>query len=459
MTDQPSIEQVLGRNDGRDGDDDDSPTQSKPSQATVLVNLAIDAGAELFHSPDGVAYATLPIENRSENWPLRTKSVKRWLSRLYFASTEKAPGSQAVADALGVLEGQALFDGDEHQVFTRVAGHAGAIYLDLADGDWRAVRITATGHSVVSDPPVKFVRSRGMLPLPVPESGGSLDQLREFVNYGSEEDFRLIVSWLAMTLRPTGPYPVLALYGEQGSGKSTMAEMLRSLVDPNQALLRPPPRDERDLMIAGNNSRIIGLENLSTIQQWLSDALCRISTGSGFSARELYSDADETIFSVQLPIVLNGIIDVVTKGDLQDRSVVLTLPRISGYVSEDDLWKRFESARPRLLGALLDVVSGAMAAEEEVHIEEPPRMADFARWMVAAAPTMGWDPEELLDAYTNNRAAANETTLEASPLVGPLRRLGNFEGAAADLLDQLGDIAGDGIARSKTWPKSPSALS
>jgi hypothetical protein len=268
-----------------------------------------------------------------------------------------------------------------------------------------------------------------------------------------------MVAWLVMALRPVGPYPVLALHGEQGSGKSTAAEALRMVIDPNEALLRPPPRDERDLVIAGSNGRIVALENLSHIPQWLSDALCRIATGSGFATRELYTDADEAIFSVQLPIVLNGIVEVVIAGDLQDRSIVLTLPTIEEYVSEDDLWDEFEAARPRILGALLDVVSHAMAHERSVVIEELPRMADFARWTAAACPALGWNAEEVLKAYAENRAAANETTLDASPLVAPLRQLGNFEGTATELLAELVEIVGEGAARSKVWPKSPSALS
>ena len=57
-------------------------------------------------------------------------------------------------------------------------------------------------------------------------------------------------------------------------------------------------------------------------------------------------------------------------------------------------------------------------------------MADFARFTVAAAPALGWDADDLLVAYAENQAAANETTLDASPLVAPLRELGEFEGSA-----------------------------
>ena len=358
-----------------------------------------------------------------------------------------------------MLEGKALFDGAEHPVHVRTAGHDGAIYLDLADAEWRAVAITTTGWRVISDPPVRFKRARGTLPLPAPVRGGSLDELRPFLNSATEDDFRMMVAWLVMGFRPAGPYPVLALHGEQGSGKSTVAEVLRMLIDPNEALLRPPPRDERDLVIAGSNGRVIGLENLSVIPQWLSDALCRIATGSGFATRELYSDADEAIFSVQLPIVLNGIVEVVIAGDLQDRSVVLTLPRIDSYTSEDDLWNFFDHARPRILGALLDAVAVAMRDEPTVKVDRLPRMADFARWSAAAAPALGWDADKFLAAYAVNRAQANETALDASPLVAPLRQLSTFEGSATDLLDRLTTIVGEGPARSKDWPKTPSRLS
>ena len=60
---------------------------------------------------------------------------------------------------------------------------------------------------------------------------------------------RLVVAWLLSTLRPRGPYPLLALFAEQGSGKSTAGKLIRSLVDPNAAPLRSEHRDARDLMI------------------------------------------------------------------------------------------------------------------------------------------------------------------------------------------------------------------
>ena len=235
-----------------------------------------------------------------------------------------------------MLEGKALYDGPELPVYTRLAEHNSAIYLDLGNAQWQAVEITSSGWQVIDTPPVKFRRAKGMLPLPEPVRGGTLAALRPFVNLASEDDWRLLVSWLLAAFRPTGPYPVLVVYGEQGSAKSSLVRVLRALVDPNTAALRTTSREERDLVIAATNGWLIALDNLSHLPDWLSDALCRLATGSGFATRELYTDADETIFAAQRPIVLNGIEEVATRGDLLDRAITLYLPTIPEDQRKDE---------------------------------------------------------------------------------------------------------------------------
>jgi hypothetical protein len=168
-----------------------------------------------------------------------------------------------------VLRGRARFDGATYQVHTRIAEHEGAIYLDLCDESWRAVYIKPDGWEVVTHSPVKFRRAKGMLELPEPKRGGTVEKLRDFVNV-STDDWPLIVSWLVATFRPDKPFPVLALHGEQGSAKSTTARVLRSLIDPNKADLRSEPREERDLMIAAKNGWLIALDNLSRLSISLS---------------------------------------------------------------------------------------------------------------------------------------------------------------------------------------------
>src|SRR5204862_1321244 len=161
----------------------------------------------------------------------------------------------------------------ERAICTRIAEHAGRIYLDLADEHWRAVEIGPDGWHVVGCPRVRFRRPAGMLPLPVPERGGSIAALRPFLHASSDNDFVLIVAWLLAAFRSSGPYPLLAISGEQGSAKTVLSKLLRALVDPNVAPVRALPREERELMIAANNGHRLAFDNLSAWCPRLSDAL------------------------------------------------------------------------------------------------------------------------------------------------------------------------------------------
>src|SRR5262249_19021261 len=154
----------------------------------------------------------------------------------------------------------------------------------------------------------------------------------------------------------------LAVTGEQGSAKSTLLRLLRALIDPNVAAIRSFPHDERDLIIAASNGWLPCFDNASSIPIWLSDALCRLATGGGFATRTLYENDEETIFNAMRPVCVNGIEDVVNRGDLADRAIALVLPRIAEEQrkTEAALWHAFERERPAILGALLDAVSGAL---------------------------------------------------------------------------------------------------
>ena len=224
----------------------------------------------------------------------------------------------AISSELDLLEARAQFDAPERSVHIRVTEHAGCIYLDLADEHWRAVEIGPDGWRVKECPPVRFRRPAGMLPLPVPEQGGSIEALLPCLNLSSRNDFVLVVAWLLATLRAGGPDPLLAISGEQGSAKTVLSKMLKALVDPHVAPVRALPRDERELMISANNGYLLAFDNL--LPGWLSDALCRVASGGSFAVRQLYTDDDEVLFQAARPLLVNGIEEVIIRPDLTDRA-------------------------------------------------------------------------------------------------------------------------------------------
>jgi hypothetical protein len=405
------------------------------------------------------------VNGHRENWPIRSKGFKRWLLRGFYESTQSAASSDATQAALGVLEARAQFDAPEHEVHVRVAGLEGCIYIDLADRDWRAIEIDESGWRVVADPPVYFRRSSGMKPLPEPVAGGSLKgDLRPLLNVKTDDEFVLTVAWLLAALCPTGPYPVLALAGEQGSAKSMRSNFLRALIDPNSVPLRALPRSEHDVFIAAHNSHVLAYDNASGLPDWLSDTFCRLATGGGFSTRELYTDQDEVLFGSKRPIILNGIADIATRPDLADRSIVQTLTAISDERRklETELWADFERKRPRILGALLDAVSHGLTILPDVKLDRKPRMADFAQWVTACEGAL-WAKGTFIAAYSGNIEEAVETVLENDQVAAVLRTYmdmtpDGFRGTAADLLKALNDVASETQQKAKGWPKRPAGL-
>ena len=454
-----------GDEDTQTGEGNPPPKQRRKSQSERLHESVANADVDLFHDAEQRTYATFEQGGHRETWPVRSAGFRRYVSFLYYQLNGSAPRASDLADFQNTLEGKAQFEGEQHRVHVRIADRDDGLVIDLGDPGWAAIEVDADGWRHVKDPPVKFIRPRGVLPLSMPVEGGSLDQLRPFINVGDGDDWTLILGFLVGMIRPRGPYPVLALHGEQGAAKSTAMRVLRRLVDPRETLDRSAPRNDHDLAIHAMHNRVIALDNVSTIPDWLSDALARLSTGSGFSTRQLYTDAEEFSFNAARPLLVNGIGEVIERSDLLDRAILVRLAPIpdADRRLESEFWSAFDAAQPAILGALLDVVVCAIDRERTVKLKSLPRMADFARWVTAAEPALGWDHGTFLKAYHGNRAQAHEMALDADPIAVALRDLmtqdGTWEGKPTELLDMLGELAGETVTRRKNWPQAANAMS
>ena len=434
----------------------------EPTVGELLITIGREA--TLFHTPDGTAYATVAVGEHEETWALRSTGYRSWLAGQLWQRAGKVARAQSLSDTLTLLEAVARFEGPEEPVYLRLAVTAGATYLDLGDAGWRAVEITPAGWRIVARPSVRFRRPKGLNALPEPRPGGHLDALRPFLNLdGADNDPWLLVVGFLVGLFGRGPYPVLVLGGEQGAAKTTASRILRGLVDPATSPDRGLPRDERDLAIAAHNAHVVSFDNLSRLPEWLSDALARLATGAGFGTRSLYTDAEEALFYAARPVILNGIGELAVRSDLLDRSLVVSLPRIAEERRrpEHELWAAFEAERSAILGGLLDAVSGALARHRDLRLPRLPRMADFAGWVSAAEPALGWPAGTFLAAYERNRRGAHDLALDAASISGPIKQLVSeqgWQGPATALLARLAERADDALLRRRDWPGAPNAL-
>jgi hypothetical protein len=437
--------------------------------------IALASSANLFHSPEGISYADAIVRDHRETLLISPKATNSgfggWLRHRFFEKTGGAPSSEALRAALETLAARARYSGQSRDVHVRVANVGDKIYFDLGDEDWSVIEIDARGWRLAQDPPVRFLRRRGMLPVPRPVPMANVDMMERaidklfgYINVATEQDFCLVVSYLLSALRGQGPFPVLVLLGEPGAAKSTLLELLKSLVDPNKAPLRTPPRDARDMFVAANNGYLIAYDNLSDLREWLSDMLCRLSTGGGFGTRQLYTDDEEMLFDAMRPVALTAVDNVVARGDLTDRSLFLTLVSIPDDKRRrrKELLSAFERDRPEILGALLDIVAYGLRELPKTKLKEYPRMADFAEWASACEGAL-WEPGFFAKAYDLNRAGATASVVEedliANAIASFMANRQEWIGETERLLRKLNFEADEEIKANKYWPKAPNVLS
>ena len=420
---------------------------------------------ELWRGSDGRGYATLEVNGHREHWHVMGEGFANWLRLRVQLRSEPMLGAAEVERLAVNLNARCLGLGQLHEVCHRVGRRDGNIYIDLADDQCRAVEIvpakadTAERWRVIDRPPVRFLRTPGMRAMPAPAPGGRIEDFRRWINVETEAHFRLTIAWVLACYRDRGPFPILLLRGGQGSGKSTLTRLLLRLVDPQQADVRSPPKEERDLWVAAQHARVLAYDNLSSVSPALADGFCRISTGGAFAARTLNTDDDETILRACQPVLLNAIVDLARRPDLADRALLIEAKRLTGEGRRDEegFWAEFAEEEPLLLGAVFDAVSAALGAYEETPVPAKLRMADAARWAESVAPFLNWRPGDLSEWWRQNRMAGDLTVIESDivglPLVAFLDEQGeSWEGTTSELHTRLTDAVSDKVRRSKGWP-------
>ena len=429
-------------------DSSDDGDLSKESQSEVLIRLAADA--PLFHTPTGDAYATVPLGSSHHcNYKVGSRQFKQWLTKQFYLETSKAPGSDAMSQAIGVLEAMAVIDGPEKKLFLRVAEHDGAFYYDLCDAGGNVVRVAPDGFQLAADPPDIFRRTKNMSAQVLPLPNGDARLLEKHINTKSKADEILFVVTTGTSLVPNIAHPTLVVAGEKGAAKTTIMRKFRKIVDPAVRDLYVLSHSEQDLAIVLANNYAPCFDNIETISPRQSDLLCMAATGGGISKRTLYTDDDETILEFKHCVGLNGINVVATRPDLLDRSVIIELDRIPAKKRQEEalVWKSFEADLPSIMGGYFSALSKAMAIYPTVKIASLPRMADYCRWGYALAEALGYGGQAFIDAYTRNISRTNENAINEDPVaaavVAFMRYRSEWQGYVAKLLIELERVAED----------------
>ncbi|AMJ61593.1 hypothetical protein AXW83_15915 [Bosea sp. PAMC 26642] len=433
---------MLELSDGRQIPDDPLTSRQKQEAARRVGDAEfalalLEDDVTLFRA-DGQSYASVVVDGLPQVMNLRSAEFGAMARQRFFGEEKRFLRKSHFSAVLQALADKAL-GAPQKEMYLRTAPIDDGICIDLGDAAGRAISVTSAGYSVVDEPEVHFRRSSK--PLPMPAGIGNVMLLRRHLNL-TDGQFLLVVAWLTASLRPIGPYPVLMIYGQQGSSKSTVSKVLRRLVDGGTAPGRALPSKKSDLDVAALHSHLLAFDNVSVILNAISDWLARLATGEEDGKRRLFTDAEEVVLSARRPILINGIVNVISRADLADRAVFIELAPIppAARITEAAFWHRFEQDAPAIMAGLLDVVAHGLSRLPTTVVEDLPRMADFAVWGTAIE-TAHWKPGDFMVAYRENISEASGDVLDldevGSAIIMLMGRRSEWSGTATQLLETL----------------------
>jgi hypothetical protein len=220
------------------------------------------------------------------------------------------------------------------------------------------------------------------------------------------------------------------------------------------------------MFVGAYGSHVLAYDNVSTISPAISDALCQITSGSGFGTRKLYTDTSQLLIGGSRPVILTGLANVITRSDLADRAVIIPLSPVAPEQRRPaaQLRAAFECQKPLILGALLDAVVCGLRNLPGIRLERPPRLADFATWAVACEEGYA-KPGAFLAAFAATATEATEAVIEDDPvakaIIAFMAGYKIWNGTAAGLLAELTyrDESEARPSKWKNWPRNPAAFS
>jgi len=445
---------------------DETEGKSKPTQAERLIKLVESTGADFFHSDIGDLYAAIPIDGHTEVWPLNGKDFKIWLHGIYYKTIGKSVGGEAVGQTLAILSAKARFDCQKPvKLSIRIAERDGVFWYDLADEKWRVIKVTAEGWSVADTHPIIFTQYRHQKEQIIPKAGGDIKKILQFLNL--KNNHILFLCWLVCCFIPEIPHVMPIFHGEKGSAKSTACNLLKRLIDPSVLDILTLQNDPRTLAVNLQQHWFLPFDNVSRINEETSDTLCRAITGGGIQQRKLFTNSDDTIFTLKRCLAINGINNVADRPDLLDRSLLIELERINEDERRElsELQSTFEAERASILGGIFDTLVHAIAISPTIKLDKLPRMADFARWGYAVGEALGGLGEQFLNEYNINMSRQNIEAINSDSVailvIEFMKNRDVWEGTVSKLLTELSNIAPEqGIKpNSKAFPSKPNVLS
>ncbi len=410
-------------------------------------------------------YVAIISDEHTEVYRIESNEYKGILQKMFRESTGKYMRDKNIKEVIEIISNDAKVYGEQIPLKLRIAQNGEHLYYDLGDIEWQTIKISSKKWSIVHNQNIIFKRYQHQKAQCLPEGNGSVKELLEFINVSNKQKILFIVTIISYFI-PNLAHPIMFVYGEKGSGKSSISKVLKELIDPSDIQVYAKPKNEKDMPQFLSKHWFAPFDNISKLSSSESDDLCCAITEASFVKRALYLDDDEVSYKIRNCILINCINIVAAKDDLIDRSVLINLKRIADEkrMTDEDYWKNFIKAKPRILGAIFDVIVKAIRMFPDI---KPPilfRLADYTKWGFAIAQALGGLGDKFIEQYKQNVQQQNREIIDMNPvattIVKFMEKKEKWEGSASHLLKSLEKIAFiEGISiRNEFWVKSPAAL-
>lgn len=456
---------------------DDSLESIDTSLEKKLVDLVesrcIDIIIDQFHE----VFVSVQISDHVETLPIDGNRFEKLIIKECYENNISQVNKDKIKNIVDIIKTKIEFASEvtKKTLSLRVARIGDNYVYDLANQKWEIIEITPEDWNVIpnSDPIFRRFKNNSSQVYPNKKySESCIQRFFELLNIPGTKERLLLTAYIVSLFIPNIPKPILVIHGGKGAAKTTTFELIKKIVDPGIVDTLSFPKEANELIQVLSHSYVSYFDNISKIPDLLSDLLCRVVTGSGFSKRKLYTDDDDISYNFKRCIGINGINLASVKPDFLDRSIIIEVNSIHKKKrrKEQDIKNEFNQLLPDILGWIFDLLVKVLKYRKEnpekIKLQEYPRMADFAEFGEIIARCSGHQDGEFMNAYFENIDIQNDEVIEASLVAKTILEFmedkESWSGSVTLLLNLLTDCLGDEnerLKKSNSWITTPNVLS